>query len=203
MSGEAGNEGNSGSGTSGTGSTKSEDGDAGKGGGNEFKPVTYSTQEELDAAFADRATRAAESAKKEALKGLPEGVALDDAVARYNEWKIAEDAKKGPEAIAREEAQAAQRELARYKNKEAQELLANEVAKTLKIGETPIPASLLRGSTKEEMTAFGQQLISFFGQVQGSGVRSPMYNPLQGSGEGGQQPAVDPLRAYFETGQFA
>lgn len=187
-------------------------GDEGKGEGNEgappkyegFKPVTYSTQQELDAAFAERANRAAETAKKEALKFLPEGTNPDDVVKGYTEWKAEQDKKKGPDALAREAHEKDKRELEQYKAKEAQALLAQKVSQDpdLKVGDTAIPASLLRGTTEEEMKAFGKELINFFSSVSGNGVRSPAYNPLQGQGGTPPPQAGDPIRNYLATGTF-
>lgn len=175
-------------------------GDEGKG----FKPVTYSTQAELDAAFAERATRAANSAKAEALKALTDaGVSVEDALEAYNAKKAAEDAKKDPAVKEREKYERTQRELQAYKDKEARDKLAGEVAKALKIGETPIPAELLAGTTKEEMQAHGKALIEFFGAISGQqGPRPPAYNPLQGQNGNDKVIAGDPLRSFLETGSF-
>ncbi|UOW93075.1 scaffolding protein [Mycobacterium phage NoShow] len=177
---------------------------------NSFKPVTYNSQEELDAAFADRATRAAESAKQEALKALTDaGVSVEDALAAYNAQKAAEDAKKDPAVKEREAREKAERELAEYKARETQGKLRVEVAKDLKVKigntETPIPAELLAGTTKEEMQEHGKSLIAFIGQLAGqaqAGPRSPGYNPLQGQNGNDKVAAGDPLRNYFQTGSF-
>lgn len=199
MSGETGNEG---TGAQGQGAN------GGQGGGKPpegtgFKPVTYNTQEELNAAFADRATRAAEAAKAEALKGLPEGVDLSGVLEGYTAWKTAEDAKKDPAVREREAHEATQRELAAYKAKEARGLLSKEVAKDLKIGEHPIPAELLAGTTKEEMQASGQAIIAFIeGLVGKNGVKPPAYNPGQGHSNQDQVHSGDPIRNLFMTGQF-
>lgn len=190
-------------------------GDGAKGGddkggdqNNGFKPVTYSTQEELNAAFADRAQRAADSAKQEALKVFTDaGVSAEDALEAYNAQKAAEDAKKDPSVKDREKHEKTQRELQAYKDKEARDKLSVEVAKDLKIkignDEHPIPASLLAGTTKEAMLDHGKAIIEFIGQLAGQqGPRAPQHNPLQGhSGEDKVQ-AGDPLRNFFQTGSF-
>ena len=166
-----------------------------------FKPVTYSSQEELDAAFSERANRAAENARKEALKGLPEGVKLSDLVALHNQRVEEENKKKSPEALEREAREKAERELERYKNKEARAAAAATVAKDLKIGDTPIPASLLAGDTEDEMKAHGAALIEFFNSV--TGPRRPGYNPDQGRSNEDRAASEDPIRTYMATGQFA
>lgn len=197
---------------------KSKDGGQGGGDGKQggdqsqqnqgFKPITYNSQEELDAAFADRATRAAESAKQEALKVFTDaGVSAEDALAAYNAQKEAEEAKKGPEAKERERAERDRAELKAYKDKEARDKLSVEVAKNLKVKigqtETPIPASLLAGSTKEELEASGKAIIEFIGQLAGQqGPRQPQHNPLQGTNGEDKLQAGDPLRNYFATGSF-
>jgi len=170
----------------------------------QFKPVTYSTQAEMDAAFAERANRAAAAAKAEALKGLPEGVDLNTALQGYTEWKKAEDAKKDPAVLAAEETAKVQRELDAYKAKEQLTTLRAEVAKdeSLKIGEHQLPAELLAGSTKEEMLNHGKALIGFIQQLAGSVPRAPGYNPLQGHSQQQQQKPADPIRNFFETGSF-
>lgn len=173
-----------------------------------FKPVTYKTQEELDAAFADRATRAAESAKAEALKAFTDaGVSTEDAIAAFNAQKAAEEAKKDPAVKEREARERAERELAGYKAKEARDKLSVEVAKNLKVKvgntETPIPASLLAGTTKDELEASGKAIIEFIGQLAGQvGPRAPQHNPLQGANGQDKVAAGDPLRNFFQTGSF-
>lgn len=186
-----------------------EGGGAGNQGGqqqqNTFQPVTFKTQDEMDAAFSERANRAAASAKAEALKPFQElGVDANTALEGYKAWKAAEDAKKDPAVREREAHEQTQRELEAYKNKEARATLSKEVAKDLKIGETPIPAELLAGSTKDEMVAHGNAIIAFFQTLAGqTGPRAPQFNPLQGTGGEQKLQAGDPLRNYFETGQFA
>jgi hypothetical protein len=177
-------------------------GATGGGDNNGFKPVTYNSQEEMDAAFAERATRAANSAKAEALKGLPDGVDLATAVSGYAEWKKAEDAKKDPAVLEREKHSETQRELQRYRDKEARDTLSREVAKDLKVGENPIPAELLAGTTKEEMEAHGKALIAFIEMLAGNGPRPPAYNPNQGHSQQDQVTSGDPIRNLFMTGQF-
>ena len=201
MSGENNNDGADGA--KGQGADGGKDGGKPPEGDNGFKPVTYSTQEELNAAFADRATRAAESAKAEALKPLVEaGVPLEDALAAWTEKKAAEDAKKDPAVREREAHEQTQRELAAYKAKEARGTLSKEVAKDLKVGEHPIPAELLAGTTKEEMVAHGQALIAFIEGLAGNGVKPPAYNPNQGHNQQDQVNSGDPIRNLFMTGQF-
>ena len=187
-------------------------GDQGQGGGDgkeKFTPVTYKSQEELDAAFAERANRAAASAKAEALKALTDaGVSVEDALKAYNDQKAAEEAKKDPAVKEREAHERTQRELQAYKAKEARDKLSVEVAKDLKIkvgNETvPIPAQLLAGTTKEEMIEHGKAIIEFFGTlgVQNGGRRPPQHNPLQGHNGEDKVAAGDPLRNYLETGSF-
>lgn len=190
-------------------------GDQGQGGGdgkeqnqNQFQPVTYKSQEELDAAFSERATRAANSAKAEALKALTDaGVSVEDALAAYNDKKAAEDAKKDPNVKEREKHEKTQRELQAYKDKEVRDKLSIEVAKDLKIKvgqqEVPIPAELLAGTTKEEMEAHGKAIFAFFGQLTGQqGPRPPQYNPLQGQNGEDKVQAGDPLRNFLQTGSF-
>ena len=171
--------------------------------GKEFQPVTYKTQEELDAAFSERATRAANSARAEALKFLPEGVKPEDLVNGYQEWRKAEDAKKDPAVLEREKHAETQRQLQAYREKEAREALSKEVAKELKIGDTPIPAELLAGTTKEAMQAHGAALISFIEQLAGKpGPRPPAHNPNQGYNHQDTVAAGDPIRNFFTTGSF-
>ena len=172
---------------------------------NEFKPVTFKTQDEMDAAFADRATRAATSAKAEVLKPFQElGVEPGAALEAYKAWKAAEDAKKDPAVLEREKNEQLNRELQEYKNKEARGKLAAEISKEIKIGDTPIPAELLAGSTKDEMVAHGNAIVAFFQALAGqTGPRAPQYNPLQGTSGEQKVAAGDPLRNYFETGTFA
>jgi hypothetical protein len=171
-----------------------------------FQPITYNTQEELNAAFADRATRAAEAAKNEALKPLVEaGVPLEDALAAYNEKKAAEDAKKDPAVREREAHEQTQRELAAYKAKEARDTLSKEVAKELKIGDHPIPAELLAGTTKEAMLDHGKAIIAFIEGLAGGtvGVRPPAYNPDQGyNSQDSSKTSSDPIRNMMMTGSF-
>jgi hypothetical protein len=169
-----------------------------------FKPVTFSTQEELDAAFADRATRAANSAKAEALKVFQEaGASPEEALEAWTKVKAEEDAKKDPAVKEREAREKAERELQAYKNREARALLSKEVAKDLKVGDTPVPAELLAGSTKEEMEEHGKNLVAFIQQVTGqSGPRAPGYNPQQGYSNQDQVAAGDPIRNMLYTGQF-
>lgn len=150
--------------------------DDNKGAGDGFKPVTYQTQAELDAAFSERANRAAAAARAEALKGLPDGVDLATALQGYTEWKKAEDAKKDPAVLANEKAQEIQRELDAYKAKEALATLRTEVAKddSLKIADgVNLPPELLAGSTKEEMLAHGKAILDFFSGLAGSAPRAP------------------------------
>jgi hypothetical protein len=178
-------------------------GDGGNGGDGKqgFQPVTYKSQEELDAAFAERANRAAENARREALKGLPEGVKLTDLVDLHNQRVEEENKKKDPATKEREAREKAERELAAYKNKEVRAGLATQVAKDLKIGDTPIPASLLAGDTEDELKAHGAALIEFFESV--TGPRPPRHNPHQGRNGDDSGPKEDPIRAYMATGQFA
>jgi len=173
-----------------------------------FKPITYNSQAEMDAAFAERANRAKETGKQEALKAFTDaGVSIEDALEAYNAQKAAEDAKKDPAVKERERAERVERELRAYKDKEAREKLAGEVAKTLKVKvgqqEVPIPASLLAGSTKDELEASGNALIEFIGQFTGmQGGRPPQHNPFQGNGGDQKITSGDPFRNYLETGSF-
>ena len=170
-----------------------------------FKPITYSTQAELDAAFSERANRAAATARAEALKGLPDGVDLNTALTGYNEWKKAEDAKKDPAVLANEKVAEVQRELEAYKAKEAVTKLRTEVSKdeSLKIADgVQLPPELLAGSTKEEMLAHGKAILEFFSGLAGSAPRAPGYNPFQGHSEQQQAKVGDPIRNFFETGSF-
>lgn len=188
-------------------------GDQGKGGSDDkggsqqqtqFTPVTYKSQEELDAAFSERATRAANTAKQEALKPFQEaGIGVDEAIEAYNAKKAEEDAKKEPSVKEREAREKAERELQAYKDKEVRDKLSIEVSKEIKIGDTPIPASLLAGTTKEEMTEHGKAIVEFFGQLTGKqGPRPPQYNPLQGVNGEDKVAAGDPLRNFLTTGSF-
>ena len=189
-----------GTGTEGDGKTET-----GQGAGDGFKPVTYQTQAELDAAFSERAYRAAAAARAEALKGLPDGVDLATALQGYTEWKKAEDAKKDPAVLANEKNAEIQRELDAYKAKEALATLRTEVAKddSLKIADgVQLPANLLAGSTKEEMLAHGKAILDFFSSLANTAPRAPGYNPFQGHTEQQQQRSADPIRSYFETGSF-
>lgn len=193
-----------GTGTEGDGNKKPSDDN--KGAGDGFKPVTYQTQAELDAAFSERANRAAAAARAEALKGLPDGVDLATALQGYTEWKKAEDAKKDPAVLANEKAQEIQRELDAYKAKEQVAKLRTEVSKddSLKIADgVNLPPELLAGSTKEEMLAHGKAILDFFSTLAaGSAPRAPGYNPFQGHTEQQQQRSADPIRSFFETGSF-
>lgn len=197
MSGEAGGNGPEGQGQNPPEGQQQQEGDKG------FKPVTFQTQQELDAAFAERATRAAQSAKAEALKDLPEGAQLSDVVQGYQAWKAAEDAKKDPATKEREAREAAERELQQYKEKEARTALADQVSREdgMKIGETAIPASLLVGNTAEEMRAYGKQLIEFYNGL--TGPRAPGHNPLQGRNGEDKVTKEDPIRSFLSTGTFA
>lgn len=181
-------------------------GDDGK---NSFKPVTFNSQEEYDAAMGERATRAANSAKAEALKAFQEaGASPDEALEAWKAHKAAEDAKKDPAVKGREKHDRTQRELQAYKDKEARDKLSIEVAKglKLKVGEVehPIPAELLNGSTKEEMQASGKAIMEFFNTlgVTPGGRRAPGYNPLQGQNGDDKITAGDPLRNFLQTGSF-
>ena len=191
--------------TTGTGAGDGDKSEDGKGGGDGFKPITYNTQAELDAAFSERANRAAATARAEALKGLPDGVDLATALQGYTEWKKAEDAKKDPAVLANERAAEIQRELDAYKAKEQLAALRTEVAKddSLKIADgVNLPANLLAGSTKEEMLAHGKQILEFFSTLANSVPRAPGHNPFQGHSEQQQQRSADPIRGLFETGSF-
>lgn len=190
-------------GTGAEGGKTTDDGKGGDGGG--FQPITYSTQAELDAAFSERANRAAATARAEALKGLPDGVDLNGVLTGYTEWKKAEDAKKDPAVLANEKTLEVQRELDAYKAKEAVAKLRTEVSKddSLKIADgVQLPPELLAGSTKEEMLAHGKQILEFFSSLAGSVPRAPGYNPLQGHSQQQQQRSADPIRGFFETGSF-
>lgn len=196
MSGDqGGNQGDQGQGGSGDSGNDGKQEDKG------FQPITYKTQEELDAAFSERANRAAENARKEALKGLPDGVKLDDLVALHQQKIEEENKKKDPATLEREKHAETQRELERYRTKEARAAAAATVAKDLKIGDTPIPASLLAGDTEDEMKAHGAALIEFFNSV--TGPRRPGYNPDQGRSNEDRAASEDPIRTYMATGQFA
>lgn len=179
------------------------DGKAGEGAGGEgFKPVTYSTQEELNAAFADRASRAAAQAKAEALKGLPEGVSLEDVLAGFTAHKTAEDAKKDEVTREREAREAAERKLAERDAADALRVKAGEIAKEIKIGDTPVPAELLRGSNEDELKAHGEALKAFIEPL--IGPRGPRHNPDQGGGKGGDgAPGGDWLRDTFFGGRVS
>jgi hypothetical protein len=168
-----------------------------------FQPVTYKSQEELDAAFANRADRA----RREALKGLPEGKTLEDVLKTYNEAAAAEDAKKDELTREREARQAAEAKAQTYEQQQARAQLAGEVAANVKVADQPIPASLLRGNTKEELEASAAELKTYCeALLQIPQRRAPDYNPFQGGGQqggGDQSPKLDPIRSYFETGSFA
>ena len=179
---------------------KGGEGDAGK--KDDFQPITYKTQEELDAAFGERATRAANAARTEALKAFTDaGVSVEDAIAAAAAQKAAEDAKKSPATLEREKREAAERELEKYKSKEARAALATEVAKTVTVGDQPLPASLLAGDTKEEMEAFAKSLVDFINSV--AGPRGPRHNPDQGHSQNDQASSGDPVRNWMSTGVFA
>lgn len=166
-----------------------------------FKPVTYKTREEMDAAFSERATRAANSAKAEALKMFTEaGVDPAEAVRLAQQAKDEEEAKKSPAKKAQERAETAEAELAKFRAKEARGTLAAEVAKTVKFGETPLPASLLAGDTKEEIESHAKALVEFFNSV--GGPRGPRYNPDQGHNGNDETASADPIRTYMASGSF-
>jgi hypothetical protein len=165
----------------------------------EFKPVTYSTQAELDAAFAERAARAASSAVKP-IEDL--GIGVNDALQIIKDHQAAEEAKKDPATKEREARQRAEQELAEYKSREARANLAAEIARTLKVGDTPLPAELLTGNTREEMISSGQALVNFIGGLVSGVKRPPGHNPLQGNNDNGKTATGDPLRNYFSTGSF-
>ena len=173
------------------------------GGGDGFKPVTYSTQEELNAAFADRAARAATQAKADALKGLPEGVSLDDVLAGYSAHQKAEDAKKDEVTREREAREAAERKLAERDAADALRTKAGEIAKEIKVGDTPLPAELLRGGNEDELKAHGEAIKTFIETL--TGPRGPRHNPDQGGGKGGNEngPAGDWLRDTFFGGRVS
>lgn len=191
--GSGGNEGQGGEGDGKGGAGKAPEG---------FTPVTYSSQAELDAAFATRA----DQARRAALKDLPEGVSLEDVLKGYNSAKEAEDAKKDEVTRERDARLAAEAKAKRYEDQQARDKLAGEVAGNVKIGDKPIPASLLRGTTKEELEASAQELKSFYESL-GPAPRAPGYNPFQGGGASVEESAAgagkeDPLRTYFATGSF-
>ena len=119
-----------------------------------FKPVTYNSQAELDAAFSTRA----EQARRAALKDLPEGVSLEQVLEGYKAAQAAEDAKKDEVTRERDARLAAEAKAKRYEDQQARDKLAGEVAANVKIGDKAIPASLLRGTTKEELEASAQEL---------------------------------------------
>lgn len=200
----SGNEGGQQQGEEKPGDGQQQQGGDGKQEEQKFQPVTYKSQEELDAAFSDRATRAAESAKKEALKSFEDaGATPDQALEAWKAWKAEEDKKKSPEALEREKRETAERELQTYKNKEARDKLSKEVSQNLKVGDHPLPAELLAGSTKEEMEAHGKSIIAFIEQLAGkSGPRSPEYNSAQGYSQQDKVNSGDPLRNLFMTGSF-
>ncbi len=192
-----------GGGAGGNGGEGAPGGEQGKDGKTEFKPVTYNTQEELNAAFADRSTRAAETARKEALKAFEDaGATPEQAIEAWKAHKAAEDAKKDPAVREREARENVERELAEYKAKELRGKLAGEIAKELKVGDTPLPPELLAGNTKEEMTAHGQALIAFIEQLAEGYVRAPSYNPAQGHSGEQKVTAGDPIRGFMSTGSF-
>ncbi|WKV22179.1 head scaffolding protein [Mycobacteroides phage 8UZL] len=173
-------------------------GEGNGGGGEGFKPVTFSTQEEMNAAFADRAQRAAAQAKQEALKGLPEGVSLDDVLAGFNAYKQAEDAKKDEVTKEREAREAAERKLQAIEQAQQLRTKAGEIAKEFKVGDTPIPAELLRGGNEDELKAHAEAIKAFIEPL--VGPRGPRHNPDQGNNGGGKEPAGDWLRDTFFGG---
>lgn len=165
-----------------------------------FKPVTYSSQAELDAAFATRA----DQARRAALKDLPEGVSLEQVLEGYKAAQAAEDAKKDEVTRERDARLAAEAKAQRYEQQQARDKLAGEVAGNVKIGDKAIPASLLRGTTKEELEASAQEIKSFVESL-GPAPRAPGYNPFQGGGSAagaGEGSKEDPLRTYLATGSF-
>lgn len=189
--GSGGNEGQGGEGDGKGGAGKAPEG---------FTPVTYSSQAELDAAFATRA----DQARRAALKDLPEGVSLEDVLKGYNSAKEAEDAKKDEVTRERDARLAAEAKAKRYEDQQARDKLAGEVAGNVKIGDKAIPASLLRGTTKEELEASAQEIKSFVESL-GPAPRAPGYNPFQGGGSAagaGEGSKEDPLRTYLATGSF-
>lgn len=200
MSGGTGGSGTD-SGQGGTGNDQGKAGDGKASGEGGFTPVTYSSQAELDAAFATRA----DQARRAALKDLPEGVSLEDVLKGYNSAKEAEDAKKDEVTRERDARLAAEAKAKRYEDEQARAKLAGEVAANVKIGDKPIPSSLLKGTTKEELEASAQELKSFIESL-GPAPRAPGYNPFQGGAGngagGGEQTKEDPLRTYLATGSF-
>ena len=165
-----------------------------------FKPITYSSQAELDAAFATRA----DQARRAALKGIPEGMTLEQVLEGYNAHSKAEDAKKDEVTRERDARLAAEAKAQRYEQQQARDKLAGEVAGNVKIGDKAIPASLLRGTTKEELEASAQEIKSFVESL-GPAPRAPGYNPFQGGGSAagaGEGSKEDPLRTYLATGSF-
>ena len=175
-------------------------GGAGEGENEGFKPVTYGSQAELDAAFATRA----DQARRAALKGIPEGMTLEQVLEGYNAHSKAEDAKKDEVTRERDARLAAEAKAQRYEQQQARDKLAGEVAGNVKIGDKAIPASLLRGTTKEELEASAQEIKSFVESL-GPAPRAPGYNPFQGGGSAagaGEGSKEDPLRTYLATGSF-
>lgn len=193
MSGENGGQ----NGPEGTGA-----GEGGKTEGNKpFTPVTYNSQEELNAAFADRSTRAAESARKEALKGLPEGMTLEQVVEAAGKFQQAENEKKDEVTRERERAEAAEAQIQAYKRAEARAALAKDVAKEIKYGDVPVPAELLQGNTEDELKASGAAILAFL-ETLGNGPRPPAHNKDQGAGGSGTDaggPTGDWLRDAIQT----
>lgn len=187
----------------GTGGNEGKGGDgAGKAGDGGFTPITYNSQAELDAAFQSRT----DQAKRAVLKDLPEGKTLDDILAGYKAYTEAEDAKKDEITKERERAEAAEAKNKAYEAKQARDTLAGKVAENVKIGETAIPASLLSGTTQEELEASAKAIKAFV-ETLIPAPRAPEYNPFQGGppagGPAGTPPKEDPLRTYFSTGSFA
>lgn len=163
-----------------------------------FKPVTFSTQEELNAAFASRSQRAAEVAKREALKGLPEGVSLDDVLAGFKANQEAEDAKKDAVTKEREAREAAERKLQAIEAQQQLRTKAGDIAKEIKIGDTALPAELLRGSNEAELQAHGEALKAFIETL--IGPKGPRHNPDQGNNGTGKDAKGDWLRDTFFGG---
>jgi hypothetical protein len=172
---------------------------SGNEGDKDFKPFTVQSQEQLNGMFADRADRA----RREALKGIPEGDTLKGVLEKARKYQDAENEKKDAVTKEREAREAAERRIQAYEQREERNRLAEEVASKLKFGDTSIPAELLQGDTREELQNSGAKLLAFLETV--SAPRAPRHNPDQGGGRGGGENAngADPIRDWLSTGQFS
>jgi ATP-dependent Clp protease ATP-binding subunit ClpA len=142
--------------------------------GQEFKPIT--SQEEFNRLIGDRVKRARPADYDEVKKKADE---FD---------KLSEASKSDLEkAIAR--AEAAEQKVASFESEKQRTTWADEVSK-----DTGIPASALRGSTKEELEAHAQELKALIAPEKPKRTTTPPGKAEPESGKGRAAAALRELR---------